>query len=294
MENAVAKLVEFYLPHLERAGRYALTVQKDIEVHRAKGEGFSNLGQFLTDADLSVENYLEVVTLASGRNVDFEGEEAEKSLNRKYFQKKTDPEFKVWVDPINGTFLYKDGRDGFDIIITIVDSKRRKIVGVIDYLPAKRKFFVGIEGLGAFRLDGFDRIMPDDGLADFRIDPLASNNAPISLYHIKEPFATKLKTIRTCLDMDYDYKPVKGSDHCICSILTGDIVSYVKPKAKLIDWGAIAFIVEQAGGLVTDFSGNPIPNYLDFSFHRIPSLLVSSSRDVHQKILEQLKDYPVA
>jgi myo-inositol-1(or 4)-monophosphatase len=284
----VRGLIKFYLPHLITAGDYALAIQKDIAVHKAKGVEYSGLGQFLTDADLSVENFLEVITLASGQNVDFEGEEAEKSLNRKYFQKKIDPEFKIWVDPINGTFLYKDGMDGFDIIITIVDPKTKKIVGVIDYIPAKDIFFVGIKDLGAFSFKSLD-LAAIDGPANYKIQP---NDGPISLYHIKEPFAGKLKTIRTCLDMDYDYQPIKGKDFCICSILTGDIISYVKPKGKLIDWGAIAFIVEQAGGVVTDFSGQPIPNYLDFPKHRIPSLLVSTSADIHQKILEQMNGYP--
>ena len=92
---SVRELVKFYIPHLVTAGDYALAIQKDIKVHDAKGEGFSNLGQFLTDADLAVEGYLEVATLSKWAAVDFEGEEADKSLNRKYFAKKKDPIFKV-------------------------------------------------------------------------------------------------------------------------------------------------------------------------------------------------------
>ena len=74
----------------------------------------------------------------------------------------------------------------------------------------------------------------------------------------------------------------------IHSILSGEIAAFLKEHAQLIDWGAIAFIVEQAGGIVSDFKGRPIPDFYDFPNRRIPELLCFTRRGTNQRIVRAL------
>src|SRR5262245_43147162 len=98
----VEEMVEFFLGLLVTAGDYALAIQPRVAGPEQKS-GHNDWVSALTDADLSVQSYFEVATLARFPTVHFFGEEYAQSLNQKYFPR--DAEFSVHLDPINATFL---------------------------------------------------------------------------------------------------------------------------------------------------------------------------------------------
>ena len=81
---AIEEIVSFLLPQLLTAGRYAARIQQRIHARPAKS-GDTEFQQALTDADLSVQGFLEVVMLSRFPGVKFFSEELADSLNAKYF-----------------------------------------------------------------------------------------------------------------------------------------------------------------------------------------------------------------
>lgn len=138
------ELVDFYLGLLVSAGDYALTIQPRIAGPDQK-DGHNAWVSALTDADLSVQNFIEVATLARFPDVAFFGEEHSESLNKKYFP--TEAPVSVHLDPINGTYLFKHQRPNWDIIISI--AEQRRLVAAISYVPSSGRFYLGLRKGGA-------------------------------------------------------------------------------------------------------------------------------------------------
>ena len=79
-------ILETLLPHLKVAAGYARFLQPKIAVLPEK-DGKDNLfSSALTDADLAIQNFVEVVLLSKFPNIRFYGEEYESSPNTKYFR----------------------------------------------------------------------------------------------------------------------------------------------------------------------------------------------------------------
>ena len=145
MKQTVQQLFDYYLSYMPLAGAYALEIQSRIEKHPDK-QGMDNpFGAALTDADLSLQNFFEVITLARFPGVAFFGEEEEQSLNMKYFPEGV--ELKVLLDPIDGTRYYADNLPSFNIIVSIVSQKGFE--AAIVYIPGKERCYAARSGEGA-------------------------------------------------------------------------------------------------------------------------------------------------
>ena len=126
----INKVIDYLLPNIVIAGDYAAQIQAVVQNKSNKNEK-TVFQQALTDADLSVQNFLEVALLAEYPDICFYTEEEDKSLNMKYFP--TNAEYEISLDPINGTQFYRDNLRIFDIIITI--TRHDDVVSAITYLP---------------------------------------------------------------------------------------------------------------------------------------------------------------
>ena len=273
----VLSTLKSLLPTLVLAGEYALEIQKRVRSYPSK-DGATPLSQSLTDADLSIQNLFEIELLASHPELGFEPEEADKSLNLKYFPENA--QYTVTLDPVNGTSFYREGLPIFDIIATI--TNHGVIVGSVTYIPSFAIFYLAAKGEGAFTTT-CARVLRGEDLLPYNL-PEQPNDLVLTYRspEIDEKLAGKFNFINL---MDFE-KDQKSWDIALFSVLTGRICGYLKSQAQLIDWGAIAFIVEEAGGIVTDFGGQPIPNYWDFPLHRIPNIFCCTNRQLHAKILE--------
>jgi fructose-1,6-bisphosphatase/inositol monophosphatase family enzyme len=138
------ELVEYFLGLLVTAGDYALAIQPQVAGPRQK-DGHNAWVSALTDADLSVQNFMEVATLARFPQVRFFGEEHAQSLNQKYFP--GNAEVSVHLDPVNGTFLYKNQRPRWDIIVSV--AERGRLTAAVSYVPSSGRFYLALLGRGA-------------------------------------------------------------------------------------------------------------------------------------------------
>jgi fructose-1,6-bisphosphatase/inositol monophosphatase family enzyme len=272
----VDALVEHFLPLLVTAGDYALALQPAIRSDAAKA-GPNAWVQAVTDADHGVQAFLEVATRAAFPEVDFYGEEQESSRNARYFPAGAD--LKVWLDPINGTFLYRGQRPGWDIILSITD--RNALAAVISYMPARGRFYLAVRGHGALtgdrhcqRLDRFTPLRTRPGS-----NTCLTYRAPVEL--------ARLRTAFDAFDIVEDDDPARGIDN-LNDLFTGRLDAFLSRHADLLDWGAIAYVVVAAGGVASGLAGEPLDIFGNYSLRTTP-LVVSTSPEVHARVLAALR-----
>ena len=276
MEPAILEMVEFYLPMLVIAGDYARGIQPRISGPPPKA-GQNSWVQAITDADQSVQTFIEVATLARFPTVGFYGEEDAESRNTRYFPQ--DAVTKVWLDPINGTYLYKNQRPGWDIILSI--TRHGQLLAAVSYMPVRERFYVGIRGYGAFT---GDRAASRMGM----MSPLATRTGDrvCVTYQAAHALAQLRKRHWNVFDIVDDDDPGRPFDN-LNDLFTGRLAAYASDRADLLDWGAMAFIVTQAGGVASGLDGRPFDAFDDFNL-RSTDMLVATTPDVHAELLAAL------
>jgi len=276
MEPAIADMVEFYLPVLVTAGDFARGIQPRISGPPAK-PGRNPWVQAITDADQSVQTFIEVATLARFPAAGFYGEEQEQSRNSRYFP--ADAPTVVWLDPINGTFLYQSQRPGWDIILSI--THRGRLLAAISYMPVRERFYLAVRGRGAFTGDRHARRLAD-------LAPLATADGSRVCLTYQAPAAlTRLRRQWEAFDIVDDYDPERGFDN-LNDLFTGRLAAYASESADLLDWGAMAFIVTEAGGTASGLDGRPFDGFLNFHAGST-DMLVAATPGLHAALLTTLR-----
>jgi fructose-1,6-bisphosphatase/inositol monophosphatase family enzyme len=276
LANIVA-MVEHYLPVLVTAGDYACNIQSRISGPEQKS-GPNAWAKALTDADLTVQTFIEVATLSRYPDVGFYGEESEHSYNRKYFDTRSDTV--VHLDPINGTFLYKNQRSGWDIILSI--SHQGQLMAAISYMPAKGLFYLAVRGIGAvtghrehLRINDMQRLRTITGS---RV--CLTYQAPDVIKSAGSDFE--------CFDLVRDYSAARDLDN-LNDLFTGRLDAFACRGGELLDWGAVAFIVCQAGGVASCLDGSRLNAFDHFRADHTVDMLVSTSSEIHKEILHLLR-----
>lgn len=281
------QILQTLLPYLKTAGNYAAQIQSRIHEQPDKAEMPNFFATALSDADLSVQTFVEVVLLAHFPSIRFLGEEHEKTYNTKYFSSIDlgggDEDYLVTLDPIDGTRFYLDNHPNFQIILTVVT--RQGYEGVLALSPAKHEYFYAIKGEGSYR---------GDWDADWNqcskltlAEP--SNHPTVLLGFAMQSWAESLSDSFDLIQVAEEYSSTTMIPN-VNGILTGDIDGAVLAKGNWIDGGAIAFLVQEAGGKVTDLQGDPMPALEDCEDQKFSGLIIATSADIHASILKPLSE----
>ena len=271
------------LPHLKVAGAYAQQVQAKIAALPAKEQSDNFFAAALTDADLSVQTFVEVALLAMFPQVRFYGEEYQKSYNTKYFRAidlGPEGDYLITLDPIDGTQYYLDGHSNYQIILSILDAD--DFAAVIALSPAQGVYYYALRGEGAFS-GGLE-----DNLEGCRPLQVRQPKNSVFLGWQVGQLAEKLKQHYTVIDIKTSYsKEVQIPN--LNGVLSGDLTGAVLSKGQFIDGAALAFLAREAGYLVTTLEGSPLPPLHTCTDYRLPGLIVASSMLVQQHLLEAVK-----
>ncbi len=278
MDYNPREVITYLLPHIVTAGAYSAEIQSRVACHEAKG-GDTIFHHALSDADLSIQAFLEVVLLARFPNLCYFSEEQERSLNRKYFVGSSCLE--LLLDPVDGTRPYIDGREFYQIIVTLHDE--REIVGSICYMPRRDKCFVAIRGEGAYLCTREDI---SKGRPGARWD-VTKGDGPVLLFNAPV-LVEKLSKVMVAKDIASAYVEEPGRYHST-DILEGTSSAVVHRSCQAIDGGSLAFIAAEAGAIVTDFSGEPLSSFRAVPSRVLSDVIVSVNRSVHEKVLEALR-----
>ena len=274
-------ILETLLPHLRVAAAYARFLQPRIVALPDKEAADNFFAAALTDADLAIQNLVEVVMLGSFPNTRFYGEEYKSSGNTKYFrgiELGEQDDYLVTLDPIDGTKYYMDGHSNYQIILSILNADDYEAVIAIS--PGENVYFYALRGEGAFK-----------GQLEMSLEecaPLAlmSNPEPTILLGTKMgSFAPLLKDKYQIIDAAVDYSSsiqVPNLNGMFGGLLSGA----VKKGGQFIDSGALAFLAREAGFIVTTLDGSPPPPLHTCKDYCLPGLIVATSKTVHQDLVK--------
>jgi fructose-1,6-bisphosphatase/inositol monophosphatase family enzyme len=273
-------ILETLLPHLKVAAAYARWIQPMIAALPAKEQGENFFAAALTDADLAIQNLVEVALLGTFPQIRFYGEEYEHSSNTKYFRAITlgkEGDYLVTLDPIDGTQFYLDGHSNYQIILSILNWD--DFEAVIALSPVLNTYYYALRGEGAFRgtLEvGFEACTP---LRVTQPKPTVLLGWGMGLL---EPI---LREYYEVIDVATSYSPEVQIPN-LNGILSGELTGAVIKSGKFIDGAALAFLARAAGCIVTTFDGSPLPPLDACKDYSLPGLIVASSTSVHQHLLE--------
>lgn len=278
-------ILETLLPHLKAAAGYARFLQPKIAALPDKDGGESFFAAALTDADLAIQNFVEVALLGNFPNIRFYGEEYKNSPNTKYFRaidlgEKDD--YLVTLDPIDGTKFYIDGHSNYQIVLSVLNTDDYEAVIAIS--PRENVYFYALRGEGAFT-----------GTLEMDLSecsPLKLNstaNPTILLGTAMSSLTPVLKDKYKIINAVEDYSSSVQMPN-LNAILTGGLSGAVKRFGQFIDGAALAFLAREAGCIVTNLDGSPLPPLHTCKDYKLPGLVIATSESVHQDLLKAIQN----
>ncbi|MDJ0800928.1 MAG: inositol monophosphatase family protein [Calothrix sp. MO_167.B12] len=274
------QIIKTLFPHLKVAAAYARQIQPRIAVLPAKEKGDNFFSAALTDADLAIQNFVEVALLGSFPNLRFYGEEHENSSNTKYFRSielGSHGDYLVTLDPIDGTQFYLDGHSNYQIILSILNTD--DFEAVIAISPSENVYFYALRGEGAFKgkLD-----LDLEACTSFKI---ADSQPNILLGWDMSYLAAALKDKYHIIDIGKTYSREMQIPN-LNGIFSGDIAGAAIRSGNFIDGASLAFLAREAGCIVTTLDGSSLPPLHTCKNYRLPGLIVATSPSVHQHLVE--------
>jgi len=175
------------------------------------------------------------------------------------------------LDPIDGTINYAHGFPYFNISIGILKNGV-PVVGVV-YDPLHDEMFYAEKGKGAF--------MNYQSIAVSKTSSLKKAFL-VSEFTTKKNFLAKQFMVDKKISrfiMGLRITSSTSLNMAYCAI--GRFDGYIKSNVKFLDYVAGSVILSEAGGKITDLSGNP--------FSEKSKSIVASNKILHKKIIDAAK-----
>ena len=190
--------------------------------------------------------------------------------------KKRLSEEKIWViDPLDGTTDFVNRTGEFTIMVGMVE-KHKSILGLI-YWPIKKKMYLAESGKGAFRHDE-----EWEKIETTMMSEMQNCQALVSRHHLSE------KEKRLLDEMEIAVVTSIGSSLKVTEIASGDAEIYLTTTSKMKQWDTCASncIISEAGGKMTDMSGNDLVYNTEIVNHE-NGILVTNGL-IHQDALDAI------
>lgn len=279
-------IIKALFPIVKLAGNYAARIQDKIKTQPEKNQYGDNFyATALTDADLTIQTAIELAILAQFPNVNFFGEEHEKSYNTKYFKSINfggKDELLITLDPIDGTRAYIDGLPCYSIILTVIKNKSYEAVFILQ--PKKGQYFYAIKNQGAFIGNINDNI---EDAKKLTLKELQSRKIYLSfdLANLRNIFNNEFETYCSATDYSKDKNPPEYID-----LVNGNLAGVLLAYGNLIDSAAIAFVASEVGAIVTTFEGKSWLPFSDLNNMKISPLIIAHNQDIYQEIIRLLAE----
>ena len=248
-KNAVEKILEVY------NGNFKISQKSDDSP--------------VTDADLKSNETIKKILSKTRYQILSEEDKDDKSRLRKNI---------IWiVDPLDGTSDFIDRTGEFTVMIALIKDKK-PILGVIGW-PTENTLFVAQKGKGAY-LYANDKW---EKLSVTKIRNISKCRIVGSRHHLSE----KEKLFIEKLNVK-NFTSI-GSSLKVGKISSGDAEAYITTTNKMKEWDSAASycIISEAGGKMTDMSGNDITYNNEKIFHE-NGILVTNGL-IHEKIIAEFK-----
>lgn len=236
---------------------------RDLEI------GVKGPADFVSDADRESETLIRDYLLARYPGWSFIGEEFAPVAG-------SDPEHSWLVDPIDGTTNFLNG---MHYTISIALRRGNQTVAGALYNPVSDEMFTAIRGAGAY-LNG--QRLSVSSQTDPKFFSIGTGLPTSNLFTFPGAYE-RLEAIR---DPVGAVRIVGSSANSCAYVACGRLTGYFE-ESGLIDWAVGVLLVEEAGGVVTDWHGRGPDVY-----ERTGCVIVAN-RATHAYLLEKLKSAPV-
>ncbi|PID72000.1 MAG: inositol monophosphatase [Desulfobulbus propionicus] len=245
IDSVVAQCADSHLQHnLIAACRAALTGGSILRTFFSQPHTISMKGatDLQTEADLASEAAILAALSEDSPGISILAEESSASAAFTF----DDP---IWVvDPLDGTTNFAHGFPHFAVSIALVDQGVPQI-GVI-YLPCSDELFCSWKGGGAW-LNG-ENIQVTE--AEFLIEALIGTGFPYDTHtHLQEI----ILQIETLLPKVRDLRRAGAAAVDLAYVACGRLDGFYERELKPWDTAAGWLLVEEAGGITSDYSGEP-------------------------------------
>lgn len=235
---------------------------RDIEV------GIKGPADFVSEADRESELLIRDRLLARYPDWSLTGEEFPP-------EEREDAEHRWLVDPIDGTTNFVNG---MDYTISIALRRGAETVAGALYNPVRDEMFTALRGGGAFLNGERLAVSARDDVGMMAV----GTGLPISSLHTFEGYYGRLKAIR---DRIGAIRIVGSSANSCAHVACGRLTGYFE-ESGLVDWAVGVLLVEEAGGVVTDWWGRGTEVY-----EKTGTVIVANPA-THAFLVEMLKDAP--
>jgi len=259
------------IPELDIAIKAANEAGKAIlEIYQGDYEtSTKNDDSPITDADLKSNEVIKKILSQSKHQILSEEDKDDLSRLSKEI---------IWiVDPLDGTSDFIDKTGEFTVMISLIKNKK-PILGVIGW-PTEKTLFVAQKGNGAFRFSNEEW----KKISVTKVSEISKCRAVGSRHHLSD----KEKAFIKKLGIE-DFTSI-GSSLKVGKISSGEAEAYITTTNKMKEWDSAASycIILEAGGKMTDMSGNDLI-YNNKDVHHQNGILVTNGL-VHNKIVEEFK-----
>jgi myo-inositol-1(or 4)-monophosphatase len=180
---------------------------------------------------------------------------------------------RVWlIDPLDGTLNFAHEIPLFAVSIAL-QVQAETVVGVV-YSPCTEELFEAAKGAGAF----LNRKPITVSRTDKLIDSLLATGFPYNMHQNPQDV---MKRFNNLIVRGQSTRRIGSAAMDLCYVAAGRFAGYWEQDLKPWDTAAGAVLVEEAGGRVTDFEGNPFTPFL--------KTLLASNSLVHEDMLKALR-----
>ncbi len=282
-------ILETLLPHLKVAAAYAREIQSRIGIQPEKQDTDNLFASALTDADLSIQTFVEVTILGTFPNLRFYGEEHEQTYNTKYFRSiELGPsgDYLITLDPIDGTRFYQDGHPNYQIIVAVLNADEYEAVLAIS--PGQDIYYYALKENGTHWGN-----LHTDNLEDCQPLQVQPPEGTILV-------GSRLSGLSSPLSQHFDVVDVEATYSSNISIpnvnglLQGDLTGAILATGNWIDGAALAFLAQEAGFIVSTHAGEPLPPLFNDQDRQRPGLIIAATPSVHQQLVAILNGYSLS
>lgn len=262
MKNINTSHIATFLADTAReAGAEIMTKYHNVKQQRSKGDR----GDIVTEADIASEKLILERIKSSFPNDGIVSEEA-----GKYDEGGSE---RFWlVDPLDGTRNFALGIPFFCVSIALIEGT--KAIASVVYDPVHDEMFLAERGSGAILNGNKLKVMNNDEIDD----------AVISVSWLR-------RRVRRSQFIGYMNRVAKHTSYfrrlgsaalVCCYVAAGRVDAYMQGAINCWDVAAASLIVEEAGGLVTDFESRP----LDLS--KPHTDILAANPALHARILREI------
>jgi myo-inositol-1(or 4)-monophosphatase len=223
---------------------------------------------FVSEADKESELLIRRYLFARYPHWSFTGEEFPPVIG-------IDPEYCWLVDPIDGTTNFING---MHYTISIALRRGNETISGALYNPVADEMFTAIKGEGAFLNGERLRVSAQSDIGQMTV----GTGLPTSDRFLFPGTYARLEKIREPIGA---VRIVGSSANSCAYVACGRLTGYFE-EAGLIDWAVGVLLVEEAGGIVTDWWGRG-PEY----YEKTGAVIVANAA-THAYLLEKLKEAP--